>query len=484
MQAARLLWTETRIYRRRYAKSASALIATERALRRRRPLGGRETEFLALYRRTADTDPSLFTRVWLDPTAYFWVRMAYQLTATCLTGAPLPPLARDYCADLGHEAPDDALAHHLGAFKRFVLALRLGGRRTIRFSQPLEAALPLALPATALSLVGRGTVRIHGLRGRRLQVEHDGRAATVDLADAAGRADGIAVATCPTVATGGVRLALQPHALHLPGLGFARDVAAVPLDFQTTHAPVLTEALELVRRHHRGAHGHFARLMRLIVLKPFRVGGFTNLSHSDLPGAAICAVAGDPYEMADTLIHELHHNRFFFVEETGPFFRDAEEAVLDGRHYSPWRTDLRPLHGLFHALYVYLPVCRFWLAVHRSGETLGARRTYVLDRVLRIPLQLRLAAAVLRREADFTALGAALFGEMEREVGAIEKAARVLRLPPDAAAVKLMPEGGFVEEARTVRESVTAHIARHDRHHQCGEVAGAVRARSRRSKVR
>jgi len=473
---AHLLWKDTRTYRRRYEKSASALVATARALERNRPLGGREKEFLALYRATADADARLFTDVWLDPTAYFWVRMAYQLTATCLSGSPLPPLAEAYCADVGAARPEDALATHLDGFKRFVLALRLAAKGRVRFSRPLDVTLPLAIPATGLSLVGDGVVRIHALRGRRLELEHDGRRASIELVP--GRADGIEVAACPALAAGGVDVDLQPHALNLPGLGFAREVVKLPLEFQATHAGLVGEALTLVKRHHPRAHAHFARMMRLLVLKPCKMAGYSNLSHSDLPGAAIVSLLGDPYEMADTLIHELHHNRLFFIEEAGPFFRDSTAAVLTQRYYSPWRDDLRPLHGLFHALYVYLPVAWFWLAVHRSAEVDASRRPYVTDRVLRIPRQLRIAAAVLRRHAELTERGAALFAEMEREVGAIGDAVRALELPADAPAIKLQLDGSLIaergdpdERPLTVREAVTAHIARHDLQGQCGEIA-------------
>jgi HEXXH motif-containing protein len=485
VNAAHLLWNDTRMYRRRHEKAAAALVATARTLAKHRPLAGGEREFLSLYARTKRLDPYTFTAVWCDPTAYFWVRMAYQLTATCLTGSALPPLARDYCADVGAERPEDALAVHLDAYKRFVLAAALvegGGSPPVRFERPLEATLPLSFPGTGLSLVGSGTVRIHALVRRCVALEHEGRSATVEMVPGGTRADGIQAIRCPALPIGDdVEIHLDPHALNLPGLGFAREAARQPLEFQARHQPFVAQVLRLVKRHQPRTHRHFADMMRLLVMKPLKTGDYTNLTHSDLPGAAICSLIDDPYEMADTFIHELHHNRLFFVEEkTGPFFRDATAAVLAQEFYSPWRNDLRPLHGLFHALYVYLPVARFWVKVHRSGEVDGARRAYVLDRVLRIPLQLQAAAAVLRRHADLTKAGAALFEAMERDVRAVAKSAAGLDLPSDAPALKLEADGTLVPEREPsgrplgVREAVTAHIAKYDVHAQCGEF-GRVR---------
>jgi HEXXH motif-containing protein len=351
----------------------------------------------------------------------------------------------------------------------------------VRFERPLDVPLPFAIPAAGLSLVGGGAVGVLALRRNRLELERAGSHATVELVPGAGAPRiGVEVVGCPAVRAGGVEVDLQPHALNLPGLGFARGAAVEPLAFQARHEPFVREALRLVRRHHPRAQAHFARSMRLLVLKPPKTADYSNLTHSDLPGAAICSLAGDPYEMADTLIHELHHNRLFSIEEkTGPFFRDAEAAVLTRRYYSPWRDDLRPLHGLFHAVYVYLPVAWFWLAVHRTGEVEASRRCYVTDRIGRIPLQLRLAAAVLRRHAELTPVGATLFAEMEREVAAIASAAGALGHPRDAAAIELEDDGSLVAECAvpggrslTVEEAVTAHVATYDVHRQCG--AGAA----------
>lgn len=67
MDAQVILWTDTDVYRRRYEKTATALIAVERTMRARRPLGGGEDEFLQLYEFIAAANPESFTQVWEDP---------------------------------------------------------------------------------------------------------------------------------------------------------------------------------------------------------------------------------------------------------------------------------------------------------------------------------------------------------------------------------------------------------------------------------
>jgi len=120
-----ILWTDTDVYQRRYEKTATALMAVERVLRARRPLGGGEDEFLALYLALAAADPDIFTVIWQDPFAYFWARFAYELVGWCLSAEPRPAGLAKYCAALGTEDPQRALALHLGEFKKFIIALEL-----------------------------------------------------------------------------------------------------------------------------------------------------------------------------------------------------------------------------------------------------------------------------------------------------------------------------------------------------------------------
>ena len=83
------LWDDQEVITHRYKKSACALIAVKEALEKDLPLSANGREFLDQYVTCRDADALLFTRVWTDPTAYYWVRLAYQLLANCLSGAPL-----------------------------------------------------------------------------------------------------------------------------------------------------------------------------------------------------------------------------------------------------------------------------------------------------------------------------------------------------------------------------------------------------------
>ena len=475
INADSVLWKDTGIFRSRYEKSASALIAVKQALERNRPLGGGEGEFLDLYQIASAARPEHFGTVWSDPTAYFWVRLAYQLVASCLTNSPLTNLGRAYCADLGTLDSREALTRHLADFKRYVLALHCLSGEDCAFTRPLEVTLPFAIPATRVSLAGKGSAQIHGLVDGDLEVSYGG--STVRLALIPTRSSDpltLTVDECPVVSHEGYELLLQPHAFNLLGLDFVQPVFDVGHAYQREHAHVVAQALSLIGRYQPETYSQFRNVMRYIALKPLRKGEYSNSSHSDLPGAFVCGIVHEPYELADGLIHEFNHNRLFFIEEIGPFFSDPEDALESHSYYSPWRADLRPLHGILHALYVSLPVCRFWLQVYLGAEVAGMRLTYVRDRLVRIPLQLQIAVHQLARNARFTDFGKMLFEQLKRDVGDIHDAIAGSGIPIDVPALECLEDGSFTHQfsksqnrSLSVREAVLEHIRDYDRHKQC-----------------
>ena len=150
MTPADILWNDQSLYQARYEKTASALIAISQVLDRNRPLGGEESEFLELYQRMVAAEPDAFTAVWRDPTAYFWVRLAYEFVGNCLAPAPLSALAESVFRARGALDPRSALAAHLSDFKRFVLALGVTTKTDQTFRSPFEVDLPFAIPSTRL----------------------------------------------------------------------------------------------------------------------------------------------------------------------------------------------------------------------------------------------------------------------------------------------------------------------------------------------
>jgi HEXXH motif-containing protein len=445
---------DTEILGERYERSAVVLIAVARLLARRSPLEGAEGEFLALYARMAASDPAVFTNMWAQPRSYFWTRIAYQLLGACLGGAPLSPMARAYRATLGLATDSDALRWHLDAFKEFCVALALQTGEDWIFATPLRAKLPFTVAGARWSLVGRGEVAIEGVRAGHLVLGGTAEAAAATRRE------------CPVARHAGCELPLHPDAFQLPGLDSAEALRAAGYEYQELHRDVIEAALAAMARHDATTFAHFRDGMRLAALKPRRSGPFTNVSYSELPGACVVSATRHPLAMADRLIHEYHHNVLFALEERGPFFESTRgNPWSDARHYSPWRNDPRPLQGLLHGLFVYLPVARFWLAVHEAGTAARSDLGYVAERLLKIPRQLELAVDVLTREAVFSSLGRALFERLEHETVDLVRRTRAADLPEDVPALRIADDGELVPltsdadgRALSVCEALLEHV--------------------------
>lgn len=480
MKASDILWNDEGLYQTRYEKTASALIAIAQALERNRPLAGGEAEFLELYRRATAADPNHFTTVWRDPTAYFWTRLAYEFVGNCLAPASLSATAQSVAKARGATDARSALALHLDDFKRFALALAVVARTDQRFRAPLKVALPFAIPSSRIVIDGDGTLRIDALVNGHLEVTRNDQTLRLPLHPAT--IDGLTIREAPLATADGFSMMLQPEAFNLAGLEIGAPLRYLAPAYQIERVDLASRALELLHRYCPETFAHFRQVMRLIALKPNKLGDYSNVSHSDLPGAFVITVAPDPYLMADFFIHEFYHNRFFFVEELGAFFAlEQDNRVASSEYYSPFRDDLRPLHGVFHGVYVYLAVWRFWYAVYRGGKTSGMLHYMVHDQVATISIQTAIAVAQLKRFARFSPLGAELFAAMAEESAHIEAMTRALKLPRDMPAMRCNDDGSFsirsdAGQALTTRLAILKHAKRYDTHHQCTDVEAIIGA--------
>ena len=477
MNISDLLWNDFDIYQRRYLKSANALVAMRGVLQERKPIGRNGDEFLALFDRAAGFDAGLFTRVWSDPTAYFWTRLGYEFLGNCLAPGPLSPLAEASARDRGAKGdPLAALIAHLGDFKRYVLALAILSVQEIHFRAPLEVQLPFAIPATNLVIAGSDRLTITGFDRASIKYESNGKSASLALT---GSDEGAAICReAPVARVAGYELPLRPEMFNLPGLAVGGPLLEVTPDFERRQLQLAEASLQLINRYVPDSFRHFRSLMRTIALKPPGIGDYTNISHSDLPGSFVCTVVPNEYWMADAFVHEFYHNRLFFIEEQGAFFANLEDnRATAGRFYSPWRNDLRPLHGLFHGLYVYIPLWRLWFAVFEARQAKGELLDAARDQILRTAYQLAIAVSQLRRYAEFSEFGARLFASIAAEVESICKTTRALRFPRDLPAMTCDDDGIIAPQigradgrALSVIDTIVRHAEQFDEDHQCEDL--------------
>lgn len=134
-----------------------------------------------------------------------------------------------------------------------------------------------------------------------------------------------------------------------------------------------------------------------------------SFSDNSVPGAMFVSISVssgmiDPYDLADSLVHEYRHQKLYLFERRYPTTQPGALVV------SPWREDLRPASGLLHAIFVFVELRRFWEHVRDNGpERLNNRAIAQLDDTERNLAQ----AFETLRGCDLTKAGRALSDLLE-----------------------------------------------------------------------
>lgn len=131
--------------------------------------------------------------------------------------------------------------------------------------------------------------------------------------------------------------------------------------------------------------------------------------------------------LCEAIVHEYHHHELYVLMAT----QDVLGEQTDKRYYSPWRTDARPLSGLFHALHVFTGVSDFYSRVMQARPP--ELETFEKDiRYRRVLLyhQLRIGLAQVE-EAELPPLGRRIYKHIEEELGRLgaELGAHTERMP-------------------------------------------------------
>lgn len=134
-------------------------------------------------------------------------------------------------------------------------------------------------------------------------------------------------------------------------------------DIAKKAAPILDDALAIIAAWRPALALELKSICRSVqfvrdpTAEPFKIVSF---SDNAVPGALFVSVVQcdqliDAYDLADSLIHEYRHQKLYLLERQWPVVEHTPTKVV-----SPWREDLRPPSGLFHAIFVFVELRRFW----------------------------------------------------------------------------------------------------------------------------
>lgn len=133
---------------------------------------------------------------------------------------------------------------------------------------------------------------------------------------------------------------------------------------------IVREALDIIENWRPGLALEMRKISRAIQFirdpsaDPNKIVSF---SDNSVPGALYVSVVHgekyiDPYDLADSLIHEHRHQKLYLLEQQISMVHRTSVLVT-----SPWREDPRPQSGLLHAVFVFVELRRFWLYVLEHG---------------------------------------------------------------------------------------------------------------------
>jgi HEXXH motif-containing protein len=452
------LWQDRSIFQLRADRQAAALVAVFRALDEHRPLHGGEIEALALHRFLSGQDEDVLSDVLGDPYARVWTRLAFALCGSVLRGDGVPAAARALAEELDSQDARALLRAHLEQYKRLALAAALRADAKLEFTTPLVLALPFAIPAAGASLTGPPVARILGVADGQLLVD----------------GDETRLEACPRACVGGWSVPLQRDGWRVPGLGWAPPASGTSHAFQESHRELVETGLALIARHQPDVFDQMREGIRWIAVNPISDDNPLNyVSYSELPGAFAFQGIPHAYSVAESSVHEFHHDRLFCLEECEPILMGESLGTEDhAGYYSPWRENLRPLRGVLHGAYVTAAQLRFWLAVAKAPDTKGTLADFVMAQLIRQPVVIDLALGQLERHARLTSEGARLVAQLRADLAAMAAEAGSLGVPWDAETMAMSFDGGF-EPYRgddgapvSVRESIARHAREYDLHRQ------------------
>ncbi|MCT4354465.1 HEXXH motif domain-containing protein [Streptomyces sp. Je 1-79] len=256
-----------------------------------------------------------------------------------------------------------ALDRHLGRLDSLAVTAAL------RAGCPLDIAIEapdglLSLPGVGRQEVGTGHARITAAsRVARIHPEGvTGAAPTVllltDRRTGALVGDGPGWLGLPVLPGAAARLdALDPYRVPPGGVGTPARTAAEQTDSDPeAWSAQWCAAQALLTRTDPGRAAEVRRALRALVpLAPLGTRSFGATLRS-APGAVLTSPPAGAQDMAETLVHEIHHSKLATLHELVPLYRQGRSVL----HRVGWRPDARPIGGVLQGAYAHLALTDLW----------------------------------------------------------------------------------------------------------------------------
>jgi uncharacterized protein len=178
-----------------------------------------------------------------------------------------------------------------------------------------------------------------------------------------------------------------------------REILQESLKIISSWRPTLVEEMRLISPE--------VQFIRDLTAHPDKVVSF---SDNSVPGALYVSIKQgnhfiDAYDLADSLIHEHRHQKLYLLQRLFPLVTSDDQFVS-----SPWREDLRPPSGLFHAVFVFTHLLEFWFYLSKEDEPMIKSKAHEQVKII----QSRLSKGFTTlKTTPLTKAGLTLLAELE-----------------------------------------------------------------------
>ncbi|MEV4949479.1 HEXXH motif-containing putative peptide modification protein [Streptomyces sp. NPDC053755] len=329
-----------------------------------------------------------------------------------------------------------ALAEPVGpALDRHLVRLE-----SVALAAALRSGLPLDLAVEApdglLSLPGEGRLRTGAVhlrvtaRSGAARIRPEGRRAAATVLLRTDRHTGALVGTgggwagLRTLPESRARLDdLDPYRVPPGGVGSPARTAAEHGD--TDHvawAARWRAAQDLLARTDPVRGTEVRRAVRAVVPLTAHGPRSVGATLSAAPGAVLTSPPAGAPDLAETLVHEIHHSKLATLHALVPLYLPGRAVT----HRVGWRQDPRPVAGVFQGAYAHLALTDLWRRAAGADGVPAPWRACAARQFDRIHDQVGEALTILLESDELTNAGREFAHQMKRHHASLGAAPRAL----------------------------------------------------------
>ncbi|MDT9688130.1 HEXXH motif domain-containing protein [Streptomyces sp. P9(2023)] len=214
---------------------------------------------------------------------------------------------------------------------------------------------------------------------------------------------------------------LDPYRVPPGGIGSpARDGTEHSATDRAAWSACWRSAQTLLARTDPARAAEVRRAVRALVPLVPRGPGSSGATLSVAPGAVLTSLPSGAQDMAETLVHELHHSKLATLHELVPLYLPGRAAV----HRVGWRSDPRPIAGVLHGAYAHLALTDLWRRAGTAESAPAPWRTSAGQQFDRIHDQVGEALSILLESDELTSEGREFVHQMRRHHASLGAAPR------------------------------------------------------------